>query len=78
MENRIEIPELEEIWEKSDWYCPRCGEQKVWEDQGDVDHYYGSQYACTGCGGHFYLPDGVDVDNEFIKERLKQLRKGGE
>lgn len=61
---------------KSKMYCPNCGKQEIWEEQGSGDYYAGVDYVCTACGSKSYL-DSVHVPNDSSHaEILEQLRSG--
>lgn len=63
-----------EQWEKTDFYCPRCGKQEVWFINDGGDYYVGEQHICTACKATFHLPSGVgDATGEQDEQRLKHL-----
>lgn len=64
-------------FEKSRYFCPNCGKQEVWEEQGAGDYYVGVTYICAACGAKFDLPSGADPVTEPNDQlRAKQLREG--
>lgn len=63
-----------EPWEKTGYFCPRCGTQEVWFRNDGGDYYVGEQHICTNCKCSFYLPDGVsDAYGEQDEQRLAHL-----
>lgn len=64
-----------EEYEKSDLYCPNCGENEVWEEMGDGDYYVGNDHACVGCGFIFTMPTGR-IASDAWAEIPKQLKSG--
>ena len=66
-----------ENWSKTEYYCPNCGRQYVWEEDGEGDYYVGSQLMCTCCGVEFNLPSGASTSkyNQDL-QRLAHLREG--
>lgn len=72
---KIDLFDKELVYKKSNYYCPLCGKQEVWEDQGEGDFYEGVDYACTNCYASFTLPSLGTNENDFEGEQLiKQLR----
>lgn len=61
------------VWEKTDEYCPWCGERQMWSEVGADDYYQGSEYACLNCGRSSYLDLG---GSEVSPSILEQLRTG--
>lgn len=55
------LPPREEIWDKTDWYCPACGKQAMWEERDSDDYYAGTNYECSECGGSFDHPASGEV-----------------
>lgn len=38
-------------WIKSDWYCPKCGKQDMWQEgRGGGDYYHDNTVQCHSCG----------------------------
>ncbi len=69
-----------ETWSKTDYYCPKCGAQSVWQDTsgGDVD--VGPELICESpnCRVSFYLPSGVNAppSNDWqAKQRRIEITK---
>lgn len=62
---------------KSKLYCPNCGKQEVWEEQGGGDYYLGVDYICTSCGSKSHL-DSVHIPNNESNHVgiLEQLKSG--
>ena len=46
-------------WEEISLYCPRCGCNPVWHEDGPGDYYAGEEYMCAECGSCWYLAGGV-------------------
>lgn len=38
-----------ENYEKTDWFCPHCGKQEMWDSTGSGDYYTGTTSYCTAC-----------------------------
>jgi len=40
-------------------YCPHCGQQDVWKDDGAGDYYVGPTHYCRSCLhiGHYMMED---------------------
>ena len=66
----------EEGWEKTDYFCPCCAKQEVWNEQSGGDFYVGEQHLCAACGATFHLPSGAypRADNKQDEQRLAALR----
>lgn len=54
-------------YEKTDLYCPKCGQQSVEVEASEGDYYLGPEYVCAKCECSFYhvsgdgsKKDGVD------------------
>lgn len=64
-----------EIWERTDYYCPHCGHKEVWHDTSGGDFYLGEDYQCLACTANFHLPSGAypREDNEQDKQRHKAI-----
>lgn len=56
-------------YEITDLYCPDCGVQDVWEEQGEGDYYVGSHYVCAACGTEHYLDNsGSEADPKLVNQ----------
>lgn len=66
-----------ETWERTDWYCPKCGERKVWHDTSGGDYYVGEMHLCMGCHSSFYLPSlhEVNVNDKQTTQRCHEIQK---
>lgn len=69
-----------ETWDLTELYCPHCGKQEVWEEQGGGDYYVGVDYACTACAHIFNMPTlGKQKDrgpgNNQGWQRIERLRR---
>lgn len=62
------------IYEKSNLYCPVCGEQAIWEEQGNGDYYEGVNYSCVNCDASFTLPSLSKNDTTEGKQLIEQLK----
>ncbi len=60
-------------YEKCDYFCPACGKQTVWEEQGSGDYYEGVDYVCTSCNHSFTIPSLKIADSAWalIPEQLR-------
>lgn len=65
----------DETWERTDYFCPSCGKQPVWEEAGPGDYYMGTQLLCVICKASFYLPTGYSQSekNWQNQQRLAAL-----
>src|SRR4051794_24848386 len=54
----VEARTKTETWIKSDFYCPKCGKQTVWEEDTKFggDYYEGENKVCTSCEALFTMP----------------------
>lgn len=65
-------------YERTDFYCPNCGERKVWCETGEGDYYIGVPFLCVGCDNLFYIPTGPckvgvkDCANSQILNQIKE------
>jgi transposase-like protein len=71
---------LSEVWETTDYFCPRCGKQDVWVEDSPGDYYTGPSHLCKACGADFSLPYGCDArpNNWQDSQRLEALRSAQE
>lgn len=63
-------------YEETVYFCPNCGEQKVWAEQDGGDYYVGADFVCAGCGQDWTMQgpsSNVDANKLAI---LEQLRTG--
>ena len=58
-------------WEHTDFYCPSCGKQEVWVEDGPGDYYAGPDYLCRVCGGGMGCPNHGD---RIVTETMRQLQ----
>lgn len=48
---RLKCGETTNEWIKSDWFCPKCGKQEMWQEVGTGDDYYHDcSVTCKACG----------------------------
>jgi len=66
----------EKEYKKSDLYCPFCGKQEVWEDQGCGDYYHGVDYNCSSCNSSHSLDNSSRNETEAYSSISRQLRDG--
>lgn len=62
-----------EEWEREPWYCPKCGAESVWGEQGPGDYYEGSQFMCE-CGWTWTMPRISAADGWQDEQRLAAIR----
>lgn len=68
----------ESTYKKIELYCPSCGQQEVWQEQGSGDFYEGVDYACVNCKAHFTLPSLGTNEGSYEGEQLiNQLKEMG-
>lgn len=48
-----------ETWSETKQFCPECGAQKVWVEDGIGDYYHGNLCMCLACGAVGSMWDGV-------------------
>jgi hypothetical protein len=70
----------QEKWELTQWYCPCCGKQFVYQEQGPGDYYVGSEMLCIICNGSFYMPSEPSKTEEkdlnyLDKQRLETIKQ---
>lgn len=69
-----------ETWEKTDYFCPYCGQDAVWDQVDAGDYYLGTTLTCTNCGVTFHLPcsgASQDYENQQRVRQLKDADRGG-
>lgn len=57
-----------EVWTKSDYFCPKCGKQEMWN--------YSSATICSNCKSFYDYLEAMELndnDEEVDGERKKQL-----
>lgn len=62
-----------ETFFESSYFCPSCGQKKLWMCVSGSDYYIGSEYVCTNCSKKCYLDKAGDFAKESI---LRQLQTG--
>lgn len=69
-----------EDWTETVYYCPICGKQAVWMEDGAGDYYSGPAIMCAVCGGTMQHPEaacerGADPDRfAVLRHHLKARR----
>lgn len=53
-----------ESWTKGEEYCPSCGKQEIWTEEGPGNYYVGEMSVCMACGESHYLISAFD-DKRF-------------
>lgn len=74
-----EYPNSHHYWEdfeKTDLFCPACGKQEVWEEQGAGDYYLGPDFICTACGSDWTMQGPNKREEPNVKGKIEQLRTG--
>jgi hypothetical protein len=67
--------QIEETYCKDEnLYCPNCGKQEVWYENGLGDYYQGVEHLCLNCEYEFYLPI-IGKTNEQGKQVIKQIKE---
>jgi len=62
----------EEEYEKTEFYCFRCGKKGVWEGVCPGDYYLGQTWMCEYCGEDFTMQPGSH-NNWQSQQRKEQL-----
>jgi hypothetical protein len=64
-------------WEHSkDLFCPSCGKQDVWVEEGSGDYYVGNEHICASCAVQFTIPTLSDIqEGETFHQALTQIRE---
>jgi hypothetical protein len=55
----------EHSYEKSEFFCPACGEHGVWEEHGEGDYYYGQMFICVKCEVNFTIQGPYLVSDSY-------------
>ena len=62
---------------KTEWYCPNCGKQEVWDESGEGDFYAGTTSYCTECGFQCNLLGGPSkITEKSYLNIVDQIRSG--
>ena len=65
-----------ETWEKTEYFCPHCGNKSVWDEVANGDYYLGTTLTCENCGGTFHHPLCDDTQkNSQLRQRMSQFRR---
>ena len=63
-----------EKWEKTEYYCPTCGNKNVWHELDAEDYYVGENFMCSVCSACFTFQDGMNSSGEATPQRLKSIQ----
>lgn len=74
-----EYPGKHHYWteyEKTEYFCPNCGANEVWQEQDPGDYYCGEDWLCLSCSHGWTMrgPYTLKEINEY--GILAQLRQG--
>lgn len=59
------------ILKSTEYYCPNCGKQEIFEELGDGDYYQGPSLYCHKCNFMFAMPSrGIVIDLNWIREGI--------
>jgi hypothetical protein len=60
-----------------DVYCPACGQQGIYEEEGEGDYYMGSVSVCILCNSSHYLSNCGVKNGATVIERqaIEQIKK---
>ena len=67
----------EERWGKTQYHCPMCGEQKVWEEREIKDYRRGVAYICVACKSSVFYLSISGSKSDVDKQRREYLREEG-
>lgn len=58
-------------------YCPACGKQDVWKDDGAGDYYVGPTFYCRSCKriGHYMMENHVHnvMDTDPVSQIFRAI-----
>lgn len=54
--------------QKTDYFCPNCGEKTVYQSLGEGDYYEGPAHYCRACSFQFTMPGGSINESLEFKE----------
>lgn len=54
-----------ETWCKGALFCPHCGKQEVWEEQGEGDYYVGASFLCIACRYNFTIQGPYESNDAY-------------
>ena len=60
----------------SDYFCPVCGCETVWEAIGNEDYYAGEKYWCVTCNIEFNFSGYDDIKGKRDLKALELLKNG--
>lgn len=53
------------LWVATDWFCPSCGKQDMWQEGGGGgDYYHDSSVFCHSCGHEMCCVQAEEVPKE--------------
>lgn len=64
-----------EPWKPTDYFCPCCGKQSVWNQCDGGDCYQGEQFLCIGCGVHWNWPSEPTEPHERYPDQTQRIEK---
>jgi hypothetical protein len=64
-----------ETWESTSLFCPRCGKQAVWKQEGEGDYYLGPEYLCTECNNISCLDHSAPATTSNKLAVIDQIKK---
>lgn len=74
-----EYPGSHHYWcefEKTNYFCPECGQQEVWQEQTEGDYYLGEQWLCASCSLKWTMQGLSKVTSINDMGKLAQIRQG--
>ena len=63
-----------EDWVKTEYYCPHCGKQEVWDEDSGGDHYVGTRLTCVSCAAGFRMPESADATDWQTQQRIEAIK----
>jgi len=76
----LEFPGSHHYWdeyEKTDWFCQKCGQKEVWDSLGEGDYYTGTTAYCTNCNSAMSFLGGPSQETHpAYLGLIDQLRSG--
>ncbi len=63
-------------FEKTEYFCLKCGSKSVWKDEGSEDYYAGCPLICTACSYYWYLPSEPSPASAIFDRCLTLIKEG--